>query len=391
MENLLKEINSFISSQKDEIISFWEYLVNIESFTKDPEGVENVANFLKKVFEKEGMKCEIVPTTPNGPTLTGIIGENRNKKPIVFSGHMDTVFKTGTIKERPFKIVDGKAYGPGVLDMKGGIVIALYTIKALNHIGYDNRPIKIAFCGDEEQGHFMSNAGDVLSEYVKDALCCFNMETGLIDNSICIGRKGRIGCDLEIRGASSHAGNDFASGVNAVEEAAFKILEFRKLTDIENGTTCATTVVNGGKIINSIPNKCKLSLDLRFEKVSEVYKIKEQIKNIASKSYIQGTTTSLILNGEMMPYETTDDVLKLYNFVKAISSKFGFKDIGSKVLGGSSDASYITIAGVPTLCSCGVLGEWNHTENEYAIVDTLFDRINLWSAVILNIDEEVFK
>lgn len=92
-----------------------------------------------------------------------------------------------------------------------------------------------------------------------------------------------------------------------------------------------------------------------------------------------------------MPYETTDDVLKLYNFVKAISSKFGFKDIGSKVLGGSSDASYITIAGVPTLCSCGVLGEWNHTENEYAIVDTLFDRINLWSAVILNIDEEVFK
>ena len=182
MENLLKDINNFISSQKDEIISFWEELVSIESFTKDPNGVENVAKFLKEAFEKEGMKCEIIPTSPNGPTLAGIIGENRNKKPIIFSGHMDTVFKTGTIEKRPFKIIDGKAYGPGVLDMKGGIVITLYAIKALNHIGYEDRPIKIIFCGDEEQGHFMSNAGNILSEYVKDALCCFNMETGLVDN-----------------------------------------------------------------------------------------------------------------------------------------------------------------------------------------------------------------
>ena len=391
MENLLERIHNFISSNKDEILSFWQELVSIESYTKDPKGVENVANFLKSAFEEEGLKCNIINTAPNGPTLTGILGENRNKKPIVFSGHMDTVFKTGTIKDRPFQIIDNKAFGPGVLDMKGGIVIALYVIKALNHINYTDRPIKIIFCGDEEQGHFMADTGNILSKYVKDAFCCFNMETGLINNCICIGRKGRIGCDLEIHGVESHAGNDFSSGINAIEEAAFKILELRQLTDIKNGTTCATTVINGGKISNSIPNKCTLSLDLRFEKVDEAYKIKEKIKDIASKSYIEGTSTNLILNGEMMPYETTDDVLKLYNFVKSTSSKFGFKEMGSKVLGGSSDASYITIAKVPTLCSCGVLGEWNHTEKEYAIVDSMFERINLWTTIILNLNDDIFN
>lgn len=389
MENLLKDVKNFILHNQDEIISYWGKLVNIESYTKDPKGVKNVAIFLKSEFEKEGLECTIVNTSPNGPTLTGILGKDRNKKPVIFSGHMDTVFKTGTAKDKPFQIKDGKAYGPGVLDMKGGIIIALYTIKALNHIGYNDRPIKIIFCGDEEQGHFMANTGNILSEYVKGGLCCFNMETGLIDNSICVGRKGRIGCDFEIKGIESHAGNDFSSGVNAIEEAAFKILELRQLTNIKNGTTCATTLINGGKIANSIPDKCTLSLDLRFEKVDEVCKIKEKIKDISSKSYIEKTSTDLVLNGEMMPYETTDDVLKLYNFVKSISLQFGFKNTEKKTLGGSSDASYITIAKVPALCSCGVLGEWNHTEKEYALVDSMFERINLWTTVILNLNDDL--
>lgn len=387
MENILKEVFNFVDCKKEEMISFWQEIVNIESYTNNKESIYNVANILKSAFEEEGFQCELVPSEPNGCTLTGILGSDRKNKPVIFSGHMDTVFELGTINKRPFTIKEGKAYGPGVLDMKGGIVIALYIVKALNHIGFDERPIKIIFSGDEEIGHYKSNGANIIYDFAKDALCAFNMETGLIDNCLCIGRKGRIGCEIVVNGVESHAGNDFLSGKNAIEETCFKVIDIRKLTNLEAGTTCSTTVIEGGKINNSIPKKCKISLDIRFDKVSEMKKVKESLKEICDKSYIDGTTTELIFTSEMMPYETTDDVLNFHTFVKDIALNNNFGEIGAKKLGGGSDASYLTIANVPTLCSCGVKGQWNHTVDEYAIIDSLFERTKLLSTVILNLNK----
>lgn len=385
MENILKEISDFVDSKKEEMINLWQEIVNIESYTNDKESIYNVAHVLKSAFEEEGFQCELVPSEPNGCTLTGILGSDRKSKPVIFSGHMDTVFEIGTINKRPFTIKEGKAYGPGVLDMKGGIVIALYVVKALNQIGFNERPIKIIFSGDEEIGHYKSNGGNIIYNFAKDALCAFNMETGLIDNSLCIGRKGRIGCDIMVNGVESHAGNDFLSGKNAIEETCFKVIDIRKLTNLETGTTCSTTIIEGGRINNSIPKECKISLDIRFDKVSEMKKIKESLKEICDKSYIDGTTTDLIFTSEMMPFETTEDVLNLHSFVNDISLNNNFGEIGFKKLGGGSDASYLTIAKVPTLCSCGVKGQWNHTVDEYAIVDSMFERTKLLSTIILNL------
>src|SRR5699024_6041606 len=129
-----------------------------------------------------------------------------------FSGHMDTVFPTGSFGEELFLIKDGKAHGPGVLDMKGGIIIALYAIKALNHIGYNERPLKIIISGDEEIGHINSSGNDIITKEAEGGVCAFNLETGRADHSLCIGRKGRIECHVTVNGVESHAGNDFESG-----------------------------------------------------------------------------------------------------------------------------------------------------------------------------------
>lgn len=387
MSTYLNEISKFVDENREEIISLWKEIVNIESYTNCKESVNKVAERLKCEFEKEGLDCDLIDVGNNGSTLVGTLGSKRNKKPIIFSGHMDTVFEIGTFGENPFKIMEGKAYGPGVLDMKGGIVISLYVIKALNKIGYKDRPIKIVFSGDEEIGHKDSNGGDIILKEAKGGLCAFNMETGLVDNSLCVGRKGRIGCNIHVKGVETHAGNDFEGGRNAIEEMANKILQIQKLTNLEVGTTASVSIIKGGRVSNSIPEDCSIEVDLRFEKVEEMENVKKRIQEICEDTYIEGTSTHVDFVSEMMPFETTDDVMKFHKFVNTVSKENGFGEINAKRLGGSSDASYLTIANVPTICSFGVKGEWNHTSREYALVDSMFERVKLISTIVLNLDK----
>jgi glutamate carboxypeptidase len=213
------------------------------------------------------------------------------------------------------------------------------------------------------------------------------METGLIDNSLCIGRKGRIDCRVTVNGVESHAGNDFLSGRNSIEEMAYKIIEFQKLTDLDVGTTVSVGTIKGGTVANAIPAKCEVNIDIRFEKMEEMESIKEKIQTICDKTYIDGTTTICEFVNVMAAYDTTDDVIRYYDFVNGISTEYGFGPMGSKRLGGSSDASYITIAKTPVICSFGVRGQWNHTIREYAVVESLFERTKLISTIILNLNK----
>lgn len=385
MEKTLNAIYNYIDSKKDEMINLWEEIVNLESYSREKDKVDILAERLKSEFEKEGFNCRLVDVGANGKTLVGVLGEERCSKPVVFSGHMDTVFPTGTFGESPFKIVDGKAYGPGCLDMKGGIIISLYVAKALNSVGYDERPIKIILSGDEEIGHINSTGAEVIMEEAKGGICGFNMETGLIDNSICIGRKGRMECHITVDGVEAHAGNDFTSGRNAIEEMAYKIIELQKLTDLESGTTVSVGKIEGGTVSNAIPAQCKVEVDIRFEKMDEMEKIKKKIEEICNVTHVDGTSTKWEIVSSMAAFETTDEVMKFYEFVNETSQKYGFGTMEGRKLGGSSDAAYINMVKTPVLCSFGVRGQWNHTVREYALVDSLFERAKLISTIILNL------
>lgn len=133
----------------------------------------------------------------------------------------------------------GKAYGLGCLDMKGGIVIAIWVVKALQVLGWAERPVKFILAGDEDKGHFDADTPQLLIRLAKGAFCCFNMETGRVNNDICIGRKGGGEGELTVHGTAAHAGNDFLSGRNAVLEMAYKEIELAELNDLELGTTVA--------------------------------------------------------------------------------------------------------------------------------------------------------
>ncbi len=383
MSNLDK-INAFVESKREEMIETYKEVVNLESYHSDVIGVRNVAYRFMELFEAEGFKCELthVGSDFSGPMLTGILGEDRPGKPIIFSGHMDTVHPTGKFGPNPFRIEDGKVYGPGVLDMKGGIVIALYAVKALNAIGYDKHPIKIIFAPDEEKLHEGANTAQLFLEAAKGGECAFNMETGLLTNDICISRRGKTEAKISVEGVSVHAGNDFYSGRNAIEELCFKVLEVRKLTSEENGTTASTGLISGGIASGTIPGHAECKIDLRSSTVPAMEAMKKKLEEICAKTYIEGTTTTLEFTQEMLPFEYNEGVGKLAAFVQKVAKEDGFADMPLKKIGGSSDAAYITLAGVPAICSCGIQGQFNHTEKEYAVLESLFTRTKLWADVI---------
>lgn len=224
MNIYLNEIFKFVDENREEIVLLWKEIVNMESYIYCKESVNKLVKRLKFEFEKEGLDCELVDVGDNGSILIGIFGFNINKKFIIFLGYMDIVFEIGIFGENLFKIIEGKVYGLGVLDMKGGIIIFLYVIKVLNKIGYKERLIKIVFFGDEEIGYKDLVGVDVILREVKGGFCVFNMEIGLVDNSLCVGRKGRIGCNIYVKGVEIYVGNDFEGGRNVIEEMVNKIL-----------------------------------------------------------------------------------------------------------------------------------------------------------------------
>ncbi len=388
MVNLKQEIEAYVDEHRREMLDLWRDLVNLEGNSADLEGLRAVVHRLKAEFERTGMDCRLLPMTDKTQDyLSGVLGADRPGKPVLFCGHYDTILPRGKYGPDPFRVEDGLAKGPGVLDMKGGIVAALYVIKALNAVGYDQRPLKICFVSDEESCHeFNDGAGVAIMADAAGCLCAFNMETGRINNDLCVGRSARVGFDVCVTGVAAHAGNDFTSGRSAVEEMCRKVLKLQALTDLSQGSTVNCGVIHGGTVANAVPGRCELNVDMRFLKQSELEKTVAAAQAICAETTVEGTSTVCSYRVAMPAFETIDGVMDLYALVRSVSEEYGYGSPGKIVLGGVSDASYLTMAGVPTLCSCGVRGENNHTDDEYAVVESLYERTKLLSAVCLHLD-----
>jgi len=382
----LKQVYAYLDEKQEEMAAVLEEVVNLESYAREVENVRKVAAKFKALFETTGMQCELVEVGTNAPTLLGVLGRERKGKPAVFSGHMDTVIKTGAYKAPVFRREGNKAFGPGVLDMKGGIVIALYVIKALNAAGYDERPLKIAFSGDEEIGHLGGRGADVLRDAAAGAACSFNLETGMLNNTLCYGRKGRQEIFVKVTGVESHAGNDFLSGRNAIAEMAHKIIEIQALTNLDKGTTVTCATIQGGTITNAVPKTCTMGGECRFDTLDEMNNFKQKVEEICKKTFINGTSTEISFSSEFAPYEPNASAMGFWEFIRDTAELCGLEKVHGKTLGGSSDAAYIQMAGTPVVCSMGIQGEWNHTDREYALLDSMSPRGKLIASVILNLD-----
>lgn len=390
MDKIYQNIADYIDTHHSEMLEKLKELVNLEGHFEEKENVEAARDWFQKELEKEGFQCRIREVAKDrAGLLIANLGEDRPGKPILFSGHVDTVHHKGSFgRENPCNISDGLITGPGVLDMKGGLIIALYAVKALNAIGWKENPIRFLVVGEEESDHVGNDCDKYITEESKGALCAFNMECGELQNRLCTARKSQYTYYMTVDGVGGHAGNDFLRGKNAIHEAVPKIEQIIKLTDLDKGTTVTTAVIKGGGHTSGIADHCEVVFDVRVTCEEEAARIMQAMRDITSKTYIDGTTTHLdFYRAKLAPLQETDEVLKLWNFINKIAVETGNKPFGKIHRGGATDAGNIMAAGVPVIDACGIRGDFAHNRKEYGIEESLYDRAKIFASVVAKINE----
>ena len=198
----------YIDEHRDGMMKMWEELVMMDSGSGNKPGVDAIVAKVAGILEGMGGKTRIIEHENAGNALVSEFGDCANKPFVVFVGHLDTVFSDpGETERRPFTIKDGRAYGPGVLDMKAGVTIAIHALQALKSVNYDKYAVKVILAGDEEVGHKHSNFGETAMAEAKGAVAAFNFETGFMDDSLVLGRKGCYCFTMEAFGRGAHVGN----------------------------------------------------------------------------------------------------------------------------------------------------------------------------------------
>jgi len=388
MNSQKEQAFQFIDEHRDEMLTLWQELVNMESGSQNKPGIDAVASKIQQVLADDGAVTQIIEMEQAGNMMIGEIGADRKKTKVLFLGHMDTVFPVGTVAKRPFTIRDGVAYGPGVLDMKGGIVAALYAMKALQAAQYSARPLKMILAGDEEIAHVKSNAADAFMAEARGAAAAFNCETGFADDAIVVGRKGSALFEIEIKGVAVHAGNEPENGRSAILEIAHKVIDIQNLTNWETGTTFNVGLIQGGTVPNAVPGQAKIVVDVRYLEPALLPEIRRQVQEVAAKTYVQGTTTTVAEIPGIAPMKRTSGVDELFSIVKKTYKEMELGTPYAKLVGGGSDSAYSVMAGVPTVCAMGVKGGRNHSPEEFAIVESLFERAKLLALCTINLDVE---
>lgn len=374
-----------IDNQKEAMLSLWEQLVNVESAKDQIAGIDSLIEKVAAILKSEDFYTRIIPHQDAGNALVAEYGDVENEQPMIFIGHVDTVFPEGFLREHPFQIKDGKAYGPGVADMKGGVVSILYALKALIAAGFNRYPLKVIIVGDEEDAHVHSDAKSLLMEESRGGLCAFNTETGNLTNALTIGRAGGSIYEMEVFGVASHTGSEWEKGRNAIIELSKKMLDIDDLSDHATGYTFNVTLVEGGTAPNTCPDYAKATIGTRCQTQNQKKMMHGWLETICAKTYTDGTETTMVYQGGFDPMEVTDGSKALFERIRSTAEELNM-DVPASVIGqGGSDSAYSTLAGVPTVCSMGPIGEGNHTPHEYAIVESLFERCKLLAVSVLNV------
>lgn len=375
-------IMEYVDAHREEMLSLWMRLAEMESPSEDKAAVDCVGRLLAEELAKTGAQVHIEEMS-GGNLVWADWNCGGDAEPVIFCGHMDTVFAAGALAEMPVALRDGKLYGPGVLDMKGGLVIALYALKALAASGGCNRPVRVIFVGDEETGHAGSSAAERIKTLSRGAAAALNFETSDPEGGIVVERKGSCTLRLEVTGVAAHAGRSPEAGRSAILEMAHKIIAIQALNDLPRGTSVNVGVISGGTVVNAIPGKCRAEIDIRYTDQALFEKILERIREIAETCTVDGCSGCVTVesDGEAMP--VNEQTLKLFSHVQETARAIGCGELHTVTSGGWSDANLMASVGVPVVCGIGVQGEYNHAPGEYATVESLYQRTKLAAAAVL--------
>jgi glutamate carboxypeptidase len=376
-------ITEWLASQKETMLDLLRDLVNIDSGSYDHAGVEAVGERLARFYEEMGLIVEREPHETFAPAIHVKLDDTRvNEKPIVLMGHRDTVFPKGEAGRRPFRIESGRAYGPGVVDMKGGLVLNAFVLAAFKRFGGAPAPLAGLITADEEIASPSSRP--VIERVARHARCVLNSEPGRPSGNIVTGRKGGVFMRFEVLGKAAHSGGNFEKGISAIGELAHKIVAMHALTDLPRGITVNVGVVSGGQSVNTTAPQAEGLIDLRYVKPADRTRALDALQAIVDRATVAGTRSKLEIRGEFLPLTATPASEELFASYRSAAADAGLT-VEGEFAGGCADSGFTAGVGCPTLCAVGPVGANAHTPEEYLEVESLVPRAQALALTILRL------
>ncbi len=364
----------------EEYLQELEKLVNIDSGSRDPEGTAKIAAYFAERFSQLGWKAQLHTTDVSvGPCLQI---SNSGKEPfdMLLIGHMDTVFARGDAAKRPFSVRNGRAYGPGVVDMKASLLSAYYALRQLQAEGaLDNASICLAFNSDEEISSRHSRPW--IESLAGKSRCAIVLEPARADGSMVNTRRGVGRYTITCKGVPSHTGIAPEKGVSAINELAHWILGLHGLTDYAKGTNVNVGVVKGGTTPNTVAEDAVAEVDVRMTELAEAARVQQAIEEMLQNPRTPGIKVTVSGGVTRPPMQPSAATLALCERVDAVAKRIGV-EFAWIATGGGSDANLTAALGVPSIDGFGPVGGLSHTVDEYMEIDSVEPRMTLLREVI---------
>lgn len=385
------QISAWLATQQDAMTELLRRMVDIDSGSYNKPGIDAVGGVVKEFLASHGIPVETVAQPKHGDCLRATVagdgatggGSSGNAGGnIVLMGHRDTVFPDGEVQRRPFTIRDGIAYGPGVADMKAGLVMNCFVLAAFAKFGGAPAPLVGLFTGDEEIGSPEGRA--VIEGEARRARVVFNSEPGRVNGGVVTGRKGGVFMAFRITGKAAHSGGNFPDGISAIEELARKIQAIHALTDIERGITLNVGLVSGGQSVNTVAPWAEGQIDLRYVEPADREDVMARIDAIIRQSFVPGTKAELTIRGEFLPLVQSPAAKKMFELYVDAAKASGFSTSG-EFTGGCADSGFTAAMGAPTLCAVGPVGGKAHSPDEYMELGSLVPRAQACARAIFGL------
>ena len=401
----LEEIEEIVQDELPAYLEDLATLVNIDCGSYTKAGVDQVGNWTAGFLERLGAKVEIHAHSVLGNTVVGTFSGRPGGPRALLIGHLDTVFPEGTAAERPLRIDAGIARGPGVTDMKSGLLAGLYAILALISLGEgdDDTPMpsrqpraelrgqipfeRLVFVAnpDEEIGSISSTA--VIRELALASDVCFVLECARANGDIVSARKGTVDLRLTVHGRAAHAGVEPEKGRNAILAAAHQVIGLQALNGRWPGVTLNVGVVNGGTRPNVVAEEAILEVDLRATTAASLAEAEAAVQAIAATTAVPETHVTIVETARHQPMERLERSVRLVEHAQAIAGRLGFP-LADASTGGASDANTTAGLGIPTLDGLGPIGGNDHSPSEYLEVDSIVPRTTLLAGLLLAVGRD---
>ena len=351
-------------------------LVQLESPSNDKPALNRLAQHLAREFTRRGGHAQVHRQDTAGDHVQ--VDFSGSGRPVLLLGHYDTVWPVGTLGKMPFRTDGRRAYGPGIFDMKAGIVMMLYALEVLGQSTGLTRPISVLLVSDEEVGSASSRA--MTEAVAKRSSAVLVLEPAFGAEGACkTARKGVGDFHIRVEGVAAHSGLDFEKGHNAVLELARQLQKAATFTDRKRGITVSPNIIRGGSRANVVPSEAEADIDVRIARAKDGAYIAKKFRSLKPVDRKCKVEVSGGINRP--PLERTKEVARMYGLAKGIARELAFH-LKEAAVGGGSDGNFTAGLGVATLDGIGAVGDGAHAANEHIVIAELPRRAAMLARLI---------